>query len=316
MKAVLLSEFGGIENLKIADIPAPDPKEDEVVLRVEAFGINPVDAKARQGKAFAAKLKNVNFPVILGKDVAGTVVKKGENVNHFEIGDRVYGVANNDSGFGNTYAEYTHSTTESLFKIPKNISSEVAASSPIAALTALQALREKVELKKEHTILIHAGAGGVGHFAIQYAKYVGAHVTASSSMANKEFILNTLGADAHIDYKTVNYDAYENAFDVVLDLVGLDNIDNAIKTTKPGGDVICVPSNSFDVFREKVTKKNVNGHTLLMHPDNEWLCYLANMLKKGILVPHISQKAALFEIKEVHKQIESGSTKGKIVVVP
>ncbi|GLB48389.1 NADP-dependent oxidoreductase [Neptunitalea lumnitzerae] len=316
MRAVSINEFGSINNLQITNIDTPSPNDNEIILKVEAIGINPVDAKAREGNAFAAKLPKVNFPVILGKDVAGIVVKKGKKITSYNVGDHVFGIASNGSGFGETYAEYTKTSIDALVPIPRQVSFTDAASSPVAALTAIQALKETIDLSPTDHILIHAGAGGVGHFAIQYAKYIGATVTASSSLENKDFILNTLGADAHIDYENVDYKEYESKFDVVLDLVGLTNIDNAILTTKPGGDVICIPSNSFDLFKQKLKDKDVNGHTLLMHPDKEWMHYLSHLLKEEILVPYISNTYGLEDMQEVHKKIESGKTRGKLVVVP
>lgn len=315
MKAVILPQFGGIEMLTLTDLPIPEAAENEVLIKIEALGINPVDAKARQGKAFAAKLPKVGFPVILGKDVAGTIVKKGAGVTTFEEGDRVFGIAN-PSGFGKTYAEYVATPVIALAKIPDGISAEKAAASPVAALTALQALEGTVALRKGQSVFIHAGAGGVGHFAIQFAKHIGAHVTATSSDANKDFILNTLGADVHIDYHKADFTQLQGKFDVVLDLVGLDNIERAIATTRRGGDVICVPSNSFELFNQKVAEAGVNGHTLLMQADTHWMEHLAILLASGILKPVITHTYMLEEMQEAHRQIESGTTRGKIVVAP
>lgn len=315
MKAVILPQFGGVEALAYTDVAMPTPKINEILIKVAAIGINPVDAKARQGKAFAAHIKHVEFPVILGKDVAGTVVAIGEDVTGFAIGDRVFGIPN-QPGFAKTYAEYVATPTQNIVKIPDGISFEAAAASPVAALTALQALSETIQLSKNDSILIHAGAGGVGHFAIQYAKHIGAHVTASSSKRNKKFILETLGAEAHIDYTKVDYKAYEDEYDVVLDLVGLHNIENSILVTRTGGDVICVPSNSFEIFQEKVQHKAVHGHTVMMHTDNGWMTKLAELLAAEILVPFVSETYALSEMQAVHKQVESGTTRGKIIVKP
>lgn len=313
MNAVVINQFGGIEELVYTKIPKPQPKPNEVLIAIAAIGINPVDAKARQGKAFAAKLPEVHFPVILGKDVAGTVEAVGEQVTDFAIGDRVFGIANANS-FAKTYAEYVATPTNCLTKIPDGISFETAAAAPVAGLTAMQALQHTVYLQPNQRILIHAGAGGVGHLAIQLAKHIGATITATSSAVNTEFILKTLGADNHIDYTQTDFKEYAGAFDVVLDLVGLDNIDTAILTTLPGGDVICIPSNSFATFADKVTDAPVNGHTLLMHADKLWMQKLADYLAKGILQPHISKTYALNQIQEVHRQIESGKTRGKLVV--
>lgn len=315
MKAVIIPHYGGIEMLTLTHLPIPEPADNEVLIKIEALGINPVDAKARQGKAFAAKLPHVEFPVLLGKDVAGTIEKIGAAVTDFAVGDRVFGIAN-PSGFGKTYAEYVATPTNALAKIPSNMSFEKAAASPVAALTAIQALEEKVLLQKGQSVLIHAGAGGVGHFAIQFAKHIGAEVTATSSDANKDFILNTLGADVHINYKTADFTQLNGKFDVVLDLVGLDTIDTAIATTRPGGDVICVPSNSFEMFTEKVKNKGVNGHTLLMKANTYWMEHLAILLASEVLKPYITRTYMLEEMQEVHRQIESGSTRGKIVVAP
>lgn len=309
---MIIPHYGDIDVLTLASVAKPQPKENEVVLRILAIGINPVDAKARQGKAFAAKL-SPEFPVILGKDVVGEVIEKGDNVTDFEIGEVVFGIAN-PSGFGKTYAQFVATPTDALIKKPEHISVDEAAASPVAALTALQALTETIQLKKGQHILIHAAAGGVGHFAVQIAKHLGARVTGTSSEENKNYILNELHADAHIDYKKTDYHDYAQKFDVVLDLVGLHNIDNAILTTKKGGDVICIPSNSFEKFKEKVAGKNVNGHTHRMHADKKWMQKLAHLLSEKIIVPHISQTFELEEMREAHQQIESGTTKGKIVV--
>ncbi|MFI2743003.1 NADP-dependent oxidoreductase [Zhouia sp. PK063] len=312
MKAIIIPHYGSVDVLTLATVDTPKIKANEVLLRVLAIGINPVDAKAREGKAFAAKLQP-EFPVILGKDVVGEIIEKGTAVADFEIGDIVFGIAN-PTGFGKTYAQFVATPTDALIKKPAQISIDEAAASPVAALTALQALTEAISLKKGQHILIHAASGGVGHFAVQIAKHLGAHVTGTSSAANKNYILNELHADAHIDYQQVNYHDYAQKFDVVLDLVGLHNIDNAILTTKPGGEVICIPSNSFQKFKEKIAHKNVNGFTHMMHADKVWLQKLAQLLSEKTITPHISQTFQLEEMKEAHQQIASGKTRGKIIV--
>ena len=200
MKAIILKEAGGIENLELTDMPIPVLNSDEVLIQVKAISINPVDIKTRMGKSLYDDLKSRNEPIILGWDVSGVIAETGSSVTQFKKGDEVFGMIN-FPGHGKAYAEYVAAPASHLALKPSNISHEAAAAATLAALTAWQSLVTHAKIKKGQKVLIHAAAGGVGHYAVQIAKHLGAYVIGTSSASNREFV-SGLGADEQIDYKT------------------------------------------------------------------------------------------------------------------
>ena len=217
MKAYVLNETGAVENLLLKEVEKPGIKANEVLVETKAISINPVDVKVRlMDDVLTMIMGTEDRPVILGWDIAGTVVAVGEEVSEFEVGDKVFGMIN-FPGQGKAYAEYVASPACHLAVMPEKVTFEEAAATTLAALIALQVLQPRV--KKGDRILIHAGSGGVGHFAIQMATRLGAYVIATSSARNREFIMS-LGADEHIDYRQHKFEEILSNIDFVLDGMG------------------------------------------------------------------------------------------------
>src|SRR6266513_3439317 len=230
MKAVVIHEYGGPEVLEYEDVPRPEPKEDQILVRVIAAGVNPVDGLIRSG--MFAKYEKAVFPMILGADIAGVVEKVGSEVTKFKAGDPVFAYASLKSGGG--YAEYALTTEREAAPKPKVLTYVEAAAVPVVALTAWQALIDTAKLSAGQTVLIHGGSGGVGTFAIQIAKARGARVIATASTANQD-LLKQLGADMTIHYTTQKFEDMAKDVDVVLDSVGKDTLARSYGVVKKGG---------------------------------------------------------------------------------
>jgi len=311
MKAITLTNFGGAENLVQSEIPHPLISEGEVMLRVSAFSINPVDIKTRNGKGVASQLKDTD-PMILGWDFSGTIYETGRDVSLFKKGDDVFGMVN-FPGPGKTYAEFIAANPLHLALKPTNISHAEAAGASLAALTAWQVLKNLMRIKKGDRILIHSAAGGVGHYAVQMAKHLGAWVAGTASGENTDFVLS-LGASQHIDYEKYRFEDAINGFDYVLDSIGGEYIDRSLRVLKPGGTIVTIPSAYAGVVKEKAAAKGMKGEPFSVRPNGINMREIAEMLEKGILRSHISRTFGFEEIREAHHQIETGKTRGKIVV--
>ena len=311
MQAIVLTGFGGVQNLEYSNIPQPDISDNEVLVKVKAFSINPVDIKTRLGRGLASGLKEFN-PIILGWDISGAVTKTGRSVTSFKTGDEVFGMVN-FPGHGKAYAEYVAAPEMHLALKPSFVSHEDAASASLAALTAWQILKEKVRIKPGDKVLIHAAAGGVGHYAVQMAKHLGAYVIGTSSDENKKFVLD-IGASEHIDYKKQIFENEVKDVDFVLDSIGGDYIDRSLKVLKPGGIIISIPSGTSESVKEKASSKGMTGDTFRVQSDGKNMKEIADLLEKGIIRSYVSKVFAFDEIRAAHMQIESGRTKGKIVV--
>lgn len=311
MKAITISQFGEPEVLQQVSLPVPEIKDDEVLVQVKAISINPVDIKTRLGKGMAGRLKGVE-PLILGWDISGVVTAVGPAVTAFKPGDEVFGMVN-FPGHGKAYAEYVAAPTAHLALKPDNISHEEAAAATLAALTAWQALVKHAKLQAGSSVLIHAAAGGVGHFAVQIAKLLGAHVTGTSSAANRDFVLG-LGADEHIDYKAQSFEQVAEDMDFVLDAIGGDMIDRSLEVIKPGGTLISIPSGLNEAVTEKAKAQGVNGYFILVASDGEDMQRLAELLADGRLKAHVSKVFAFEEMAAAHEQIASGRTVGKVAI--
>ena len=311
MKAIVLEKTGGVENFLIKDVKKPAAKENEVLILVKAIGINPVDYKARAIEDVLNSLTGEQRPAIIGWDVSGTIIAIGNNITKFKIGDNVFGMIN-FPGSGNAYAEFVAAPEDHLVKIPKNTSFEEAAATTLAAVTALQALKPRV--KKSDRVLIHAGSGGVGHFAIQIAKSLGAYVITTSSAKNKDFVLS-LGADEHIDYGSQKFEEILTDIDFVLDLFNGDILLNSIKITKNGGTIISLPTADFsDEVLKLAKERNVDVSFTVVQSNGDDMNTLKNMLESGTLKPHISKTFAFEKMGDAHLQLESGRTVGKVIV--
>ncbi|WP_121357353.1 NADP-dependent oxidoreductase [Flavisolibacter nicotianae] len=311
MKAIVLTEAGGPENLQMQELPTPQPKEGEVLVKVHAFSINPVDIKTRKGGGLLAGMKE-SAPVILGWDISGVVEAVGANVHGFREGDAVFGMVN-FPGNGKAYAEYVAAPAAHLALKPAAISHEEAAATTLAALTAWQVLTQQAGLQKGQRVLIHAAAGGVGHFAVQMAKYLGASVTGTASAENKDFLL-ALGVDQFIDYTKEEVANAVNDADVVLDPLGGETTVKSLQTLKPGGTLVSIVGGAKEPVQQQAKEKGVTAKNYLVHSRGEDMARMATLLEDGFLKPTVSHIYTFAQIAEAHRQIETGKTRGKIVV--
>ena len=311
MKAIILTGSGGTENFSIEEISLPVPRPKEVLVKVHAIGVNPVDMKTRKGGAFLAKLQE-QAPVILGWDISGRVQAVGEQVSMFKPGDEVFGMVN-FPGSGRAYAEYVAAPEEHLAKKPRTITHDEAAASTLAALTAWQVLVHEARVQAGQKVLIHAAAGGVGHFAVQIAKHLGAEVVGTASASNKDF-LTELGVDVPVDYKAASFEDQIEQVDVVLDPIGGETTEKSLQTLSRGGILISIVGGVKDHLNATIEERGVTAKNYLVHSSGSDMKQLAALLEKGIIKPHISHRFPFEEIAEAHHQIESGRTRGKIVL--
>ncbi|WP_333578022.1 NADP-dependent oxidoreductase [Sphingobacterium sp.] len=309
MKAIVLKEAGSVENLEYVELAKPTINEGEVLIKVKAISINPVDVKSRAGKGVYGRIKTES-PLILGWDISGIVEEtKGSD---FKVGDEVFGMVN-FPGHGKAYAEYVAAPANQLALKPKNISFEDAAASTLVALTAYQALIHNANIQEGQNVLVHAASGGVGHIAVQIAKHLGAKVTGTSSAKNKDFVLS-LGADSHIDYHGFDWKSAGRTFDFVLDTIGGDNIDHSLEVTKEGGSIISIPTGLNEQVTSKAESKGVKGYFILVQSSGEDMKQIASLLESGAVKPHVSKIFPFEQMREAHLEQETGRTVGKIVV--
>ena len=311
MKAYILNEAGGIENLILSEVEQPSPKADEVLVEVKAISINPVDVKVRPVEEVLNMIVGADRPVILGWDIAGTVTVVGEDVTLFEPGDCVFGMVN-FPGHGKCCAEYVAAPNAHLAKMPGNISFEGAAATTLAALTALQVLQPRI--KRGNRVLIHAGSGGVGHFAIQIAKHLGAHVVTTSSAKNRDFVIS-IGADEHIDYREQKFEEVASDIDFVLDGMGGEVLKNSLKVVKDGGGIVSLPTLEFpEEVKAYAEQHNIDVSFVMVQSNGADMNTLKQLVETGSLKPHVSKTFPFAELADAHKQIETGRTVGKAVV--
>ena len=309
MKSIVLKEAGSVENLEYVELAKPTIKEGEVLIKVKAISINPVDVKSRAGKGVYGRIKTEN-PLILGWDISGIVEETKSSA--FKVGDEVFGMVN-FPGHGKAYAEYVAAPANQLALKPKNISFEDAAASTLVALTAYQALVHHANIQEGQNVLVHAASGGVGHIAVQIAKHLGAKVTGTSSAKNKDFVLS-LGADSHIDYHGFDWKSAGRTFDFVLDTIGGDNIDHSLEVTKEGGSIISIPTGLNEQVTSKAESKGVKGYFILVQSSGEDMKQIASLLESGAVKPHVSKIFPFEQMREAHLEQETGRTVGKIVV--
>ncbi len=310
MKAIILTDFGSVDNLVVTDVNTPAVSDNEVLIQVKSISVNPIDVKTRSGKGVSSLFNDQN-PIILGWDVSGIVVESKSPL--FKAGDDVFGMVN-FPGFGKAYAQYVAAPASHLALKPGSISHAEAAAASLAALTAFQAVVSHANVQAGQRVLIHAAAGGVGHFAVQIAKELGAYVIGTSSAANKDFVLS-LGADEHIDYKTQTIAGATQAIDFVLDTIGDENIDHSLDVMKPGATIISIPSGKNEAVKEKAEAKGMIGYPIRVQSNGEDMNQLANLLEQGKIKSHISQTFDFDEMRQAHIHIESGKTRGKIAVL-
>jgi len=311
MKAYVLHKTGGVENLVLSEIEKPTPNVDEVLVEIKAISINPVDVKTRTAKELLAMIVGTEPPVILGWDIAGKVTAVGDNITQFVPGDLVFGMVN-FPGEGRAYAEYVAAPGDQLAKIPPGTSFEDAAATTLAPLIALQVLQSRVT--RGDRVLIHAGSGGVGHFAIQIAKHLGAYVVSTSSAKNRDFIM-ALGADEHIDYEQHKFAEVVSDMDFVLDTMGADVLINSLKVVKNGGKVVSLPGPEFPPeVKPYAQQHNIDVSFVLVESNGADMNTLKRMLEDGVLKPHVSKVFPFEQLAAAHLQLETGRTVGKVVV--
>lgn len=309
MKAIILKQFGGVENLSMTEIPIPMISADEVLVKIKSISINPIDVKTRTGKGVSAILKNDN-PMILGWDLSGTIETTGTAVKNFKTGDEVFAMVRFPQP-GRVYAEYASVPASELALKPDNITHEEAAAACLAALTAWQSLTIYYKLNPGDRVLIHAASGGVGHYAVQIAKHLGAYVIGTSSAANKDFVMS-LGADEHIDYKAKPFESVAKNVDFVLDGIGGEYIDRSLKSMRKGGTIVSIVSGLNESVKEKAETLGMQGFTMRVIPDAMNLQEIADLLERKLLVSRLQKIFPFDQMAEAHLLIESGRTVGKV----
>lgn len=311
MKAILLKQAGGPENLYLADVAKPTIKDSEVLVAVKAISLNPADVKPKYNDDMLSMLYGKERPLILGWDIAGTVTEVGAAVSNFKVGDKVFGMVN-FPGIGNAYAEFVAAPEAHLAIMPTNVSFEQAAATTLAALTALQILSGKVN--KGDKVLIQAGSGGVGHFAIQIAKSFGAYVITTASAKNKDFVLS-LGADEAIDYHTQNFEEILSDIDFVLDTQGGKVLENSVKVLKNGGTALTTVGMDLpEEVKALAAKENKTVSNILVHSSAEDMNTLKGMLESGAVKPSIFKTFTFEDMAAAHTEVEKGRTVGKVIV--
>jgi len=306
MKAVVIHEYGGAEVLKYEDVPQPEPKQDQLRIRVIAAGVNPVDGMIRSG--MLDKEGRRTFPIILGGDISGVVEKVGSEITRFKPGDPVFAYVSLDNSGG--YAQYALVTEREAAPKPRSLIYVEAAAVPIVALTAWQALIDTAKLKAGQTVLIHGGSGGVGSFAIQIAKAHGAKVIATASTANQE-LLKQLGADVAIDYTKQNFENIAKDVDVVLDSIGKDTLARSYGVVKKGGIIVSLVARPDPAELEK---HGIRGEALSVDPNSDELSEIGKLIDEKKINVIVSQTFPLSEARKAQEQVATGHTRGKIVL--
>lgn len=330
MQAFIIDRYGKKEPGRIGEVPEPALRDDDVLVKVHAASVNPLDAKIKSGE-FKLILP-YRLPLVLGNDMSGTVVRVGARVRQFKPGDEVY--ARPDDDRIGTFAELVAIKASSLARKPTNVGMVEAASLPLVALTAWQALVETAKLKKGQKVLIHAGSGGVGTLAIQLAKYLGAFVATTTSAANRSWV-QALGADVVIDYRQQDFSTVLRDYDVVLNSLGNDVLYKSLKILKPGGHLISLsgpPTPAFALarglawplrqvlrlmshgIRRKAKKQNVEYTFVFMRADGAQLHEITTLVESGAIRPVVDKVFPFQDIRQALAYSESGRAKGKVVV--
>lgn len=309
MKVVRIHEYGGLDVLRYEDASIPEIGADEVLIKVCAAGVNPIDWKTREGGLKATR--PYPMPLILGWDISGTIEKVGALVTGFKVGDKVF--AKLDSNRNGGYAEYAVSKSRDVAHAPKSIPLEHAAGIPLACQTAWTGLFDKANLQTGQTVLIHAASGGVGHFAVQLAKNSGARVIATTSTPNVDLV-KSLGADEVTDYKKEDFSQRVMDVDVVFDMLGGGSRAKSWQCLKKGGILVSVVARQDPFDPEIVKKFGVRAEPVAMIANGERLQKIAELVDAGKLKVVIAKEFPLSEVKAAHQMSESGHAVGKIIL--
>jgi len=305
MRAVRIHEFGGPDVLRIEQLPVPEPKDDEILLAIHAASINPVDYKIRAGTY--PRVTATNLPITLGRDASGVVAAVGPGVTRFKVGDAIFGMA---GGLRGCYAEYVILKQDEAAAKPANLDHIHAAAVPLAGLTAWQALFDHGGLTAGQRVLIHAGSGGVGHFAIQFAKAKGATVITTASGDGLAFVRD-LGADEAIDYKTQRFEEMVKDVDMVFDTMAGDVQERSWGVIKPGGILITILGQPDE---EKAKAHGVRSGRMLCQPNGAQLAGIGALIEAGKVRPQVQATFPLEQIAQAQDAAARGPIRGKVVV--
>jgi NADPH:quinone reductase-like Zn-dependent oxidoreductase len=306
MKAIVAHEYGGPDVLKYEDAPRPEPKDDEMLVKVVAAGVNSFDGVMRSGKY--AKPNGTQLPWHPGYDIAGVVEKIGGKVTKFKVGDAVYAFITILKGGG--YAEYAVAKQSDAALKPATISFVEAAGAPSVALTAWQAIVDKANVRSGQTVLIHGASGGVGLFAIPIAKIRGAKVFATASTANQDF-LKQLGADVAIDYKTQNFEDIAKDVDAVIDGVGGETLARSYPIVKKGGIIVLLTDR---VDQAQLDKYGIRGTSLVVQNNGDELAQVGKLIDEKKIKVIVSETFPLAEADKAEAKADTGHARGKIVL--
>jgi NADPH:quinone reductase-like Zn-dependent oxidoreductase len=330
MKAFILDRYGGADGVRAGDMPAPKLREDDVLIQVHAAGVNLLDSKIRNGEF--KRILRYRLPLILGHDVAGVVARVGARVQRFKPGDEVY--ARPADGRIGAFAEFIATNEDDVAIKPKALTMEETASIPLVGLTAWQALIERVNLTRGQQVLIHAGSGGVGTFAIQLAKHVGATVATTTSTRNVDLV-RSLGADIAIDYKKEDFADVLRNYDVVLNSLDKATLQKSLRVLKPGGQLISIsgpPDAAFarsigaswalrmimgflsHEIRSKARRRHVHYSFLFMRANGDQLSEITSLIDAGTIRPVVDRVFPFASTKEAMAYVEAGRAKGKVIV--
>ena len=305
MQAALIRDYA--DAVTVTDIAMPTLLDDSVMIEVHAAGVNPVDNLIQAG--YLRAMLPLRFPLTMGNDVSGVVTAVGRQVTRFQVGDAVFARPNGlQSG---TFAEYVMVKEQDIAKMPANLSFEQAASLPLVALTAWQALVSKAQLQAGQTVLIHAGSGGVGSIAIQIAKHLGARVIATTSTDNVAMV-RSLGADTVIDYRTEKFDTLVTGCDVVLDTLGGATRTQSFSVLKKGGILVSIIAPGDSSGQAELL--GVRSEVFFMTANGEQLGQIGRLVEQGVIKPVVERIYPLAQVAEALAQVKSGRTKGKIVI--
>jgi NADPH:quinone reductase-like Zn-dependent oxidoreductase len=319
MRALVFKRYGGLDQVAFADIPRPVPKPDEILVQVHAAGLNPVDYKIRDGKMKA--ILRFQLPATLGSDLAGVVVEVGHSVTRFKPGDAVF--ASIDKLRMGALAELAVVAENAAALKPAHLDFVQAASIPMVGLTAWQVLKERAHIKPGHKVFIPAGAGGIGTFAIQLAKYLGAEVATTTSAGNVHLV-RSLGADEVIDYQKQKFEDVLRDYDAVLDTLGGESLEKSFQILPPDAAFGRTKGMNFLMvfvlwllsrkMNRLAKKRGVEYSFLLINPDGSQLAEIGELLQVGSIRPVIDKVFPFDQAKEALAYLEKGRAKGKVVV--
>lgn len=301
MKAAVIHDYGDNSVVKLTDVDRPDPRPGEVLIKVEAAGVNPIDWKIRNG---AGERLGLKLPIHMGGELVGRIEQLGDGVHDFRLNDLVFGMVHTGA-----FAEFAIAKARDLVSVPVKIDIVAAAALPLAGTTAWQALFQEEGLQARQRLLVTNSSGGVGSLAIQFAKAIGAPVTAVASTRNEGFV-KSLGADAFIDYTKQSFESIVSDIDVVLDTVGGDTFQKAFRTLKKGGFMVTVVAFPTD----EAERYGVNVKRSFTVPSAANLIAIKDLVEKGLVKTSIEAVFPLTEIRDALELSESGRVRGKIVL--